>query len=64
MKKEFGGHKYELRGEYTSKREANDLAKAWKGTGSAWARVETIQQEGRPVYRVWMCPKPRSKMGW
>jgi hypothetical protein len=62
--KEFGGHKYELRGEYTNKHEANSLAKAWKGTGSAWARIETTQQEGRPVYRVWICPKPKNMIRW
>ena len=58
--KEFGGHKYELHGYYTNKKDADSLAKAWRDTGKdTFARVERTTNDGKPLYLVWMYRKPR-----
>jgi hypothetical protein len=62
--KYFGKHRYEFRGEYENKKEAESLAKAWRGTRQVWAKVEVIQEAGRPAYRVWVCRKPKRGMEW
>jgi len=64
--KRFGNHLYEFSGEYTSKKEADSLVKAWRGTRRYYSRIEKIESSlGKgTVYLVWKYKKPKRGCGW
>lgn len=64
--KRFGNHMYELSGEYTSKKEAMSLVKAWRDTHQYYARIEKNESSlGKgTLYVVWKRAKPKRGVGW
>ena len=64
--KRFGNHLYELSGEYTVKKDAASLVKAWRGTRQYYARIEKVESSmGKgTLYLVWKYRKPKRGMEW